>query len=214
MKTAARCGLFALFCVLAAGRAAAEPVIIPVTVATSGSFFCLSYAPCFAGDGTNQITFTNGGESATVTFTGVNQTLLLTNSLTTVTLGRFDVVGTDGFTFPLNVANPVLGIAGFRFQASNLGFTDQLLWEFGPGGGTTLPQLFGPWNFGVPTDVDPSPWGGVNFQINSPVLALNASTLMTAEAGLVPEPGTIVLLGSGLALLARRRYRARQASRV
>jgi hypothetical protein len=160
------------------------------------------------GDGTNRITFSTDTGTATVTFTGIQETFSVTNSVSSVTLGQFDVAASPGFTFPTNVANPELPIFQFRMDAQGLFDTSGLFWAFGPGGGTTLPQQVGPFDFSLIPDIDPSPYGGLVFAAKPPVLLSNASTELTADVGLIPEPSTMVLIGTGLAAaLARRRRR-------
>jgi hypothetical protein len=187
--------------------AGADQITIPVSVSTSGFFSCVIVAPCTAAG--NVVTIPSGAGSATVTFTGVNETFDLTNTTSTVTIGRFDVVAPPGYTWPVASINPVLSIFRFTLEAENplnSGDPARLFWEFGPGGGVALTQR-GPWNFGLPPDV-PSPWPAANFMTNAPILVVNQSADITAQAGLVPEPATMLMVGSGLAgLLARCRRR-------
>ena len=158
----------------------------------------------------NTVTIPTDGGSATVTFTGVNETFDLSNTSTQVTLGQFDVVATPGYTWPAVSFNPELSLFRFILEAQNPVnpsiFPSRLTWTFGPGGGVALTQR-GPWDFGLLPDAE-SPWPLANFRINQPVLVVNQSTELTAEAGLVPEPTTMLLVGSGLVgLLTRCRRR-------
>jgi hypothetical protein len=191
---------------LTPSAAQADSFSVPVTLSTSGVFLCRGFAPCFSGEGTNQISISTATGSATVTFTGVNQTFAVSNEVSQVTLGQFSITATPGFTFPLNFANPDLPIFDFRFTATGLHNSEGLFWMFGPGGSTTL-QQFGGWDFSVLPDVDPSPYSALTFKAHQPTLAANATVDLTADAALVPEPGTLLLIGSGLfgtAILRRR----------
>lgn len=186
----------------------ADSFSISTTLSTVGTFSCYEYAECIGGG--SSITLPSGSGSATITFTGItSSTFDVTNSLTTVPLGRFDVTATEGFVFPVNTANPEQSIFRFNLRAFNPLFPSDysaLLWAFGPGGGTTLEQR-GPWNFSVPLDSDPFPYTGVNFMTNSPLLTAGGATLVTADVGLVPEPSTMLLLGTGLLGAALRKRR-------
>ena len=203
MKNRTICWVLALCAVFAPRPAEAEPFTVTIPLATSGAFFAIPYGPDFTAEGAG-IRFTNETGSAVVSFTGVDTMITVTNSTTTVTLGRFDVVGDAGFRFPVNLANPELAIVGFFFGATFGSYSDGLRWAWGPGGSSTLHQQ-GPWDFGALTD-EWAPYDAINFSVNAPPLELNGSTLLTADVGLVPEPSTMLLLGSGLvAAFARRR---------
>lgn len=188
----------------------ADPFTVSTSVSTAGTFSCGAYSTCVVGAGGSSITIPGGTGSATISFTGVTTTFEATNSLTTLEIGRFSVAADDGFVFPVNTANPELPIFRFDLLATNPtngAFASRLMWFFGPGGGSTLSQ-FGPWDFSVPLDGDASPYTGINFFTSSPVLAINSTTSLTAEVGLVPEPSTLLLIGTGLAGAVLRRRRA------
>lgn len=212
MKRLVASSLIACMCVAVPTVAHAESFVVPITVSTSGTFFCVDFAPCFTGAGTNQATITTTTGTATIAFTGVTDTFSVTNvARTRLTLGTFDITATPGFTYPVNTANPELSILGFRFQVQGPQEVENFLWTFGPGGGSTLPLQFGRFPFGLQPDVDPSPFGGVAFDLNPPLLIPNASTPLTADASLVPEPATMVLIGTGLLGVLARRARGYKA---
>ena len=154
------------------------------------------------------MTIPSAAGNATVTFTGVNETFHLTNEGSVVTLGRFDVVAPPGYLWPVATMNPVLSIFAFALHVENPVNSirrTELRWDFGPGGGVALTQR-GPWDIALLPDI-PSPWPAASFLINPPLLVVNQSADITAQAGLVPEPTTMLMVGSGLGLLLRCRRR-------
>ena len=119
--------------------------------------------------------------------------------------------------------NPNASVVEFQLSmtlSSPVESTRNLFMSFGPGGGTALPLLESRSNYlGFPAG--PNPPG---FRYTSLVYTLRpfpfslsgaGVTELTAEAAAVPEPMTLVLVGSGLALGAVTRRRVeRRAERL
>jgi hypothetical protein len=209
MRVAAGSSILAICALLIPLDARAEPFEVPVTISTSGTFHCIEWGPCFSGAGSNQITFDTPAGTAVVTFMGLTETYFATNEESRrVTLGHFNVAASPGFTFPVNLANPELPIFAFQFTAQGLSDSGGVFWTFGPGGGTTL-QQFGLNHFSVSPDEDPSPWAGVVFETGRrpTTIVANSTTAFEADIALIPEPSTMLLIGTGLlgSALARRR---------
>jgi hypothetical protein len=118
---------------------------------------------------------------------------------------------TPTLPFPPSV-NPFVSVVGFTLsltQTSPVEATQTKFFGFGPGGFEDLPLHEATSNyFALPAGPNPFNYRIV-YSVSPFPFTLNGSgvTLLTADVGAVPEPTTMLLVGSGLALAAWRRRR-------
>jgi hypothetical protein len=206
--------------VIAAAQARAEPVtVLPdgnvvfndVGIETRGVFGCPRLFTRCSGSGTNTVTLGSGSNIATITFTGLTQTLDIPNFKVPVTLGTFSTSGPADFTFPerSNVNFPILTFSLIVTESSPTQATGRTGWTFGPGGRSNLRVLLGTDHFSVPIGSNPFGYDAFVFTTRPFPFSLpgHGTRDFVADVGAVPEPGTLILVGSGLvgAALARRR---------
>jgi len=196
--------------VLTAAEASADPVLFNADVTTSGVFGCLKEPACVASG--SSVTLGSGADAVTLTFTGVNTSIAITNTAQPFSLGTLSA-SSSAATFPTRT-NPILPIVGFVLTLTHdtpVAASDTLRMRFGPGGMTELPFLQGNTYMSLPTGLTTP---GQNYPVViyslSPFqfsVPMNGSVDVTADVGAVPEPATLLLVGFGLAGAAARRFR-------
>jgi hypothetical protein len=212
-----------VFAVLTASGAAAEPyTILPggdlvfnVALTTQGFFTCRGASIC-SGGGTNSITVGEGVGTATFTFTGVSATAAVGNTTVPIDLGTIEGSSTPGFAFPSST-NPNETLFDLHFtlsQSSPVEAETTVFEEFGSG----LTRLEGGSYFVTPTGPNPPgyhyPSIIYTFRPSAFLLNPNGLTTITADAGAVPEPASLILIGTGLAgIVCSRRRKATQRTK-
>ena len=172
----------ALFAIFAAGQTVVKAG--PITFSTTGSI----------GGGGNSMTFGSGGNTTQITFTGVNSTVDA-NPFTFASLGEFQTVVTGsgaaitpGTTFTLTI-NQTVPSAGTGFLQATINGT------------ITQNSSTGLVTFSVSSTTI----NGVTYSLTNNPLPLvppstnNGVTSVQAQITAVPEPATMILLGTGLA---------------
>lgn len=197
-------------------------------LSTSGVFRCalaerVRDGTCSASG--NTLLLRHGDASMLLTFTGVSHplTLVTGSSLQRVTLGTidFDVEGADDFLFPHTRGN-AYPLFSLMIQIGSttpvVRSTSRLFSAYLPprtaGSSTARLSAGGPEWFSVADRPDGSQLALVFQSFDEPVLsASGGSVSITSDMALVPEPSTVLLLGSGLLVIAGvatgRRSRAR-----
>lgn len=164
------------------------------------------------------VTLGSGADTLTLGFTGTNGAATIGTTLVPVTLGQLETTVTgNGLTYPSPPPNLNAWTVAFDFTMTQSapvpsgprGFS----WFFGPGNGAVLPLLEAITNYtAFPTGPNPPGYEYTDIVYTVPHFNLpgfNGVIGVGAQAGVVPEPTTLLLVGSGLvgAACARRRRR-------
>lgn len=200
-----------------AAAAAADPIVFNTArLTTSGVFHCFNLEACSASG--NTVTLGAGDSAVTLTFTGVTTMVPVSNEALPVSLGTLSTSSSSA-TFPAGL-HPLIPIVGFNLTlAHEAPFADDasLGMNFGPGGRTELGFMQGGTYLGLNPGPVPPGYDQFVYSLSPDVFSvpLNGSVAITAAAGAVPEPGTILLVGSGLLMgyQARKRRQRRRAPR-
>ncbi|HSK11252.1 MAG TPA: PEP-CTERM sorting domain-containing protein [Vicinamibacterales bacterium] len=192
--------------------AAADPIFNTAHLVTSGVFGCFDLTPCSASG--SRVTLGVGDSAVTLMFTGVTTTVPVTNEALPITIGTLAAFSSGASTFPasLNPNVPVMSLALTLAHTTPVPDSATLRMGFGPGGGTELQYMQG----GTYWVLDPGPvppgYGPLVYSLSPHPFSvpLNGSVAITADAGVVPEPGTMLLVASGLLLGYQARKRRRR----
>jgi hypothetical protein len=208
-----RTALCLLGCVfLTSQNARADAISFPTTFTTSGSFGCQKGIVCTFGPDSVTVASPEGG-TATITFTGVATTFNATNHLQTVPFGEFTLTADEGFTFPTFPTNPNRAIVR---MSVTLAQTEPAVssgaheWLFGPGGKESVTLQMGTRGFARSLGANSTGYHQIVYRVRPFPFTVNpnSSTKLVADVGVVPEPASLFLFGSGVAgLFVRRRRR-------
>jgi hypothetical protein len=188
-------------------------VVFDVSMSSSGLFTCGSVLAC-TGSGTNSITLTSGG-TATVAFTGVSSSFQAGNVTVPVPIGTFTTTTTANFMVPdsVNINAHLFSVDLMLSQTSPAVATDLVTWgfnrdflRFGEGMRTYFQTPLGtqPPNFHYTSII-------YSLRAENFSLPANGSKDLIADTGVVPEPASMLLVGSGLVGALYRRGRRSSA---
>jgi len=196
-----------------ATHAAADSITFGTAHATtSGTFNCFNIMGCSASGGT--VTFGSGSNAVTWTFTGAELTFPVSNATVPISLGTI-TSSSAGDRYPSGI-NPNIPFVQLVFemrQDAPAGGVGRLWLSFGPGGESALPFMQGNTYMGMnPGSVAPG-YNSFVYTLSPDTffVPLNGSLSLTANVGAVPEPGTMILVGSGLLVAWRARRRTARA---
>jgi len=209
-------------CVCLARSASADPftvlpngdLVFNVAVTSHGVFTCSAAMPC-VGSGTNSVILGSGDATRTLRFEGVDTSWSLGNTTRPVVLGTFISETQPGFLLPSlpSSGSPILSFSLFVAHTSPVAAEAGLGFEFGPAFTQTLRQVGQDTGttFVLPAGVNPP---GYNYTALVYALAYpfpfdplpdNGRVNVDAVGGAVPEPSSLLLLGTGIVGLIRRR---------